>query len=144
MPEALIYKIGPQPGGSLYVPDVPNNREGPQAREPSKCLNGQSYGERLAKEAFCSSATRGSKKDSDRAITPVAEAVHVPAHWSCQGPCKPSSCATFMINSHWGKTATGKKKSCVYTCRVTSVISIYTMEYYSAIERNTFESVLMR
>ena len=31
---------------------VQNNREGPQAKEPSKCLNGQSYGERLAKEAF--------------------------------------------------------------------------------------------
>ena len=29
-----------------------NNREGPQAKEPSKCLNGQSYGERVAKEAF--------------------------------------------------------------------------------------------
>jgi len=24
---------------ALYVPDVPNNREEPQAREPSKCLN---------------------------------------------------------------------------------------------------------
>ena len=24
-------------------------------------------------------------------------------------PCKPSSCATFMLNSHWGRAATGKK-----------------------------------
>ena len=67
------------------MPDVPNNREGPQAREPSKCLNGQSYEERLAKEAFCSPATRGSKKDSDRAITPVAESVCVPAHLALPG-----------------------------------------------------------
>ena len=29
-----------------------NSREGPKAREPSKCLNRQSYGEGLAKEAF--------------------------------------------------------------------------------------------
>ena len=29
--------------------------------------------------------------------------------WRCQGPCKPSSCATFMLNSHWGRAATGKK-----------------------------------
>ena len=35
----------------IYVPDTPKNR-GLQAREPSKCLNGQSYGESLAKEAF--------------------------------------------------------------------------------------------
>ena len=52
MPDALNYRLGPQPRVSLYVPDAPVNREGPWAREPSKCLNGQSYGERLAKETF--------------------------------------------------------------------------------------------
>ena len=36
----------------LYVPDMLNNREGPQAKEPSKCLNGQNYRESLAKEAL--------------------------------------------------------------------------------------------
>ena len=45
-------------GEPLYVLDLPNNREGPQAREPFKCLNGW----RLAKEAFWSPATRHSKK----------------------------------------------------------------------------------
>ena len=30
--------------------------------------------------------------------------------WCCQGPCKPSSCATFTLNSHWGRATTGKKK----------------------------------
>ena len=52
MPEVLIYRVGPQSGGPLYVPDAWNNREGPQARKPSMCLNIQSYRERLAKEAF--------------------------------------------------------------------------------------------
>ena len=65
MPDALSYRAEPHPEcsfkclmcrtpamGPLYVPNVPNNREGPQAREPSKCLNWQSYRERLAKEAF--------------------------------------------------------------------------------------------
>ena len=47
-----IYTVGPQLGGFLYVPDLLNNREAPQAREPSKCLNGQSYGAGLDKEAF--------------------------------------------------------------------------------------------
>ena len=32
--------------------------------------------------------------------------------WHGQGPHKPSSCATFMLNSHWGRAATGKKMSC--------------------------------
>ena len=44
MPDALNYGVGPL--------NLRNNREGPQAREPSKCLNVWSYGERLAKEAF--------------------------------------------------------------------------------------------
>ena len=47
-----IYRVGPQPGGPFYMPNMLNNREGPQAREPSKCLNRQRYRERLAKEAF--------------------------------------------------------------------------------------------
>ena len=47
-----IYRVGPQPWGPLYVPDAWNKREEPQAREPSKCLNGRNYRERLAKEAF--------------------------------------------------------------------------------------------
>ena len=36
-------------GGGLYVLDA-QDREGPQAREPSKCPNGWNYGERPAKE----------------------------------------------------------------------------------------------
>ena len=29
--------------------------------------------------------------------------------WHRQGPHKPSSCATFTLNSYWGRAATGKK-----------------------------------
>ena len=41
--------------------------------------------------------------------------------WCCHGPHKPSSCATFTLNTSWGRAATGKKKkSCTYAHRVTS------------------------
>ena len=30
--------------------------------------------------------------------------------WHPLGPRKPSSCATFTLNSHWGRVVTGKKK----------------------------------
>ena len=43
--------------------------------------------------------------------------------WRCQGPHMPSSCATFMPNSHWGRAATSKKKSCIYARRVALVVS---------------------
>ena len=52
MPDMLNYRVGPHPGGPLYVLDLWNNRQGRPVREPSKCLNGQSYRERLAKEIF--------------------------------------------------------------------------------------------
>ena len=42
--------------------------------------------------------------------------------WHRQGPRKPNSCATFMLSSHWGRAATGKK-CCIYTHRVTLVVS---------------------
>ena len=61
VPDVWIHRAGPQSERSLHVPDAPNNREGPQAREPFKCLNGQSHRKELAKEAFRSPATRGSK-----------------------------------------------------------------------------------
>ena len=31
--------------------------------------------------------------------------------WCLQGPHKPSSCATFTLNPHWIRAATGQKKS---------------------------------
>ena len=57
----------------------------PRQGIPLKCLNGQSYGERLAKEAFWLPAIRGLRKDSDRAITPAAEPVCVPEHLAPPG-----------------------------------------------------------
>ena len=35
--------------------------------------------------------------------------------WCHQGPHKSSSCTTFMLNSHWGRAATGKKRL-VFMC----------------------------
>ena len=104
------------------MPDALNSREGPQAREPVKCLSGRSYGERLAKEAFdWQLQEAGIKTLSDHnSCGRGSLSLHT---WRCQGPRKPSSCATFTLNSHWGRAATGKKKSCVYGHRVTLVVS---------------------
>ena len=85
-----------------------NNRVGPQAREPSKCLNGQSYGERLAKKAFWSPATRGSNQDSDRVITPAVKAVCVPANLAPPRSPQAKQLSHLQLNSHWDRAATGK------------------------------------
>ena len=79
MTDALNYRVGPQSGGFLCVPDALNNGEGPQAREPSKCLNGQSYGKDWPNRLSDHQLPEAEKKDCERAITSVAEAVRVPA-----------------------------------------------------------------
>ena len=100
------------------MPDVLNNREGPQAREPSKCLNRWSYRERLAKEAFWSPATRGSKKDSDRAITSVAEAVCVLGHLALPGSPQAKKLHHLHAQLSLGQSCHRQKKK--------NLVSIYT------------------
>ena len=98
--------------------DMPNNKEGPQAREPSKCLNGQSYRERLAKEAFRLPATRGSKKDSDGAITPAMEAAYVPPHFVLPGSLQAKKLQPLHAQLSLGQSCHRRKRnSCVYTHR---------------------------
>ena len=68
---------------SLYVPDKQSNREGPQAREPSKGLNGRSYGKDWPNRLSDHQLPR--LKDSGRAITSAPEAVRVSAHLALPG-----------------------------------------------------------
>ena len=128
-PDALNYRVGPQPGCSFKcltrqpteddptqgVPsiydEVPNKRKGLQVRESShSAWTRQRYRKRLGKEAFWSPDTKGSEKNSERAITTATEAMSLHT-WHCQGPHKPSRCTTFKLNPHWSKAATGKKMS---------------------------------
>ena len=108
----------------LYVPDVLNNREELQARELFKCLNRQSYGERLAKEAFSSLSTRGWKKNSDRAIIPAAEAVRVPAHLTPPGSPQAKQLCHLHTQLSLGQSCHRQKLFCTYACRVASVVSV--------------------
>ena len=123
MSYALIYRVGLQPEEPLYVPDMLNNREGPQTREPSKCLNGWSYRERLAKEAFRLPATRGSKKNSDRVITLAAKEVCVPVHLAPPGSPQSKQLCHLHAQLSLGQSCHRQKMSCVYARRVASIVS---------------------
>ena len=96
VPDTLSYRLGPHPGwpfkcltcrstnrtqdevggGSMFLIQGATEKD-PRQMSPLSAWSWGSYGERLAKEAFWSPATRGLKKDSDRTITPVADAVRV-------------------------------------------------------------------
>ena len=96
MPDALNYRVGPQPGGPLFVSDVLNNREGPQAWESSKYLNEQSYEEDWPKRPSDQQLQKTGKK-THTAITPVAEAVRVPAHLVPPGSPKAKQLCHFHV-----------------------------------------------
>ena len=106
----------------LWVPDM-SNIKGPQARKPSKCLNGWSSRERLAKEAFCLPAIRASIKDSDRAITPMEEAVRVPAHLAPPVSLQTKQLCHLHTQLSLGQSCHRQKMSCTYACKVASVVS---------------------
>ena len=106
MPDLLIYRVGFHPGGSLSVPDMLNNREGPQAREPSKCLNGRAMENDWPKRPSDHQLQEARKKaliGPELLWRRQSMSLHT---WCHQGPCKRSSCDTFMLNSHWGRVAT--------------------------------------
>ena len=101
-PDALNHRVGPQPGchfkclihgsteqdptqGAALSAQHTDLQIRPQPGGPLYVLNRRIYGERLAKEAFGSPATRGSIKDSDGAITPAVEAICVPEHLASPG-----------------------------------------------------------
>ena len=98
--------------------------EGHQARQPSQCLKGPSYGERLDKEAFSSPATRHSTKDSERAITPAAEAACVPGHLGPPGSPQAKQLHYLHAQISLGQNCHGQKISCFCMPRVTSVVPV--------------------
>ena len=88
-----------------------------------KCLNRWSYGERLAKEAFLSTPTRGSKKDSDRTITPAAEAVCVSAQLALPGSPQAKQLCHLHNQLSLGQSYHRQKKVLCLCSRVTSAVS---------------------
>ena len=76
-----------------------------------KCLNEQSYGERLAKEPFWLPAMRDLKKDSDKATTPASEAVCVPGHLAPPGSLQAKQ--LHHIHTFPSRAALGAKLQCM-------------------------------
>ena len=94
----------------------------PRQGSPLSAWIRQSYGKRLGKEAFWSPATKGSKKDSDRTITPAREAVSLHT-WRCQGARKPSSC-----------THLHAQPSLKQSCHRQKVLSLCTQGHFGCVQ----------
>ena len=68
-------------------------------------------------------ATRGWEKDSDRAITPSVEAIHVPAHLTLPGSPQAKQLCHLHAQPSLGQSCHRQEKSCIYACNVTLVMS---------------------
>ena len=122
MPEALNYRVGAHPGGPLYVPDTPNNREGPQAREPSKCLNGQLQKKTGQRGLLITSYKRLEKRlwwghNSCDGGSPY------PARLVPPGSPQAKQLCHLHARLSQGQSCHRQKMSCIYALRVTSVVS---------------------
>ena len=105
------------------MPDALNNIEEPQERAPSKCLNGAELWRKMSHRGLLIASYKRLEKDSERAIPPVAEAVHVPAHLA-----PPESLQAKQLHHHHTQLSLGQschrqKMSCVYARRVASVVA---------------------
>ena len=63
------------------------------------------------------------KKKTERAITPVVEAVCVPAHLALPGSLQANQLYHFHAQLSLGQSCHRQKRSCIYTHRVASVVS---------------------
>ena len=68
-------------------------------------------------------AARGSKKDSDKAIMLVVEAISVPVQLGATRVPAGQAAVSPSRSTLTGAELPQAKKSCIYTCRVTSVVS---------------------
>ena len=138
------------------MPQTLNNRLRSQARELSKCLKCRAT-EKTSQRGFLISSYQSLKKDSDRAIAPVAETVCVPAHLALPGSlqlkqlCHLHTQLSLMQSCHRQKKKKKKKKNLVYmyteslwscptlcepvavACQASLSVGFSRQEYYSVL-----------
>ena len=101
------------------MPDKQSNRERPQARELSKCLNGRGNGKDWTNRLSDLQLQEARKIDSQRAITPAAEAVRVSAHLVPSGSLQTKQLCHLHAQLSLGQNChKRKKKSTIYAYRV--------------------------
>ena len=104
------------------MPDVLNNKEGPQQRSPLSASTGGAMEKDWSKKLFDHQLQEAWKK-TDRAITPAVEAVCIPAQLApLSQAAAPPSCST-LTGAEVPQAKKKKKKPCIYGYRVALVVS---------------------
>ena len=101
MPDALNYRAGPQPGGPSMCLICGTTERDPRQGSPLSAWTGGAMEKDWLKRPSDHQVQETRKKTLRQSMS-----LHT---WHRQGPHKPSSCATFTLNSHWGRATTGQK-----------------------------------
>ena len=98
------------------MPDTPN-REGPQAREPSKhSIAGGAMEKDRPKRPSHHQLQEARKNTLDRAVTPAVEAVHIPAHLAPPGSPQAKQRHQLHAQLSLGQSCHRQKKSLASMC----------------------------
>ena len=106
-----IYKVGPQPGAASMCPVLWTTKKGPRQGSPLSIGMGRAKEKNCPKRPSDCIPIRGSKKDSDRAITPVVEAVRILVHLALPGSLQAKKLLHLHAQLSLGQSCQRQKKS---------------------------------
>ena len=124
-PDALNYRVGPHPGRPFKCLMRQTTEKDPKRGSPLSAWMGGTMEKDWPKRPSDRQLQKAWKK-TDKALRPAAEAVLILAQLVPPGSCKPSICTIFTLNSHWGRDATGKRKSSLLPLwNLVKLLSVY-------------------
>ena len=125
MPDALNYRVGLHSGCPFKCLMHWSTEWDPRQGIPLSAWTGRAM-EKDWPERLSDGQPREARKKTGRAITPATEAVCVPAHLAPPGSSQAKQLRHLHAQLSLGQSChrpKKKKKSCIYACSVTSVLS---------------------
>jgi len=123
MPNALNYRVGPHPGCPFKCLMRRTTEKDPRQGSPLSACTGGATEKDWLKGPSDHQLQEAWKKDSDRAITPVVEAVCVTALLALPGYPQAEQLRYLHTQLSLGQSFHRQKNSCTYACWFASVVS---------------------
>ena len=122
MTDTLIWKVGPQAGGDPLCACCTEQQIRTSGKGDLQVPEWAELWRKTGQKGLLITSYNRLKKDSNRAITPVAGAVHVPAHLVLAGSPQAKQLCQLHAHLSLGQSCYRQKKCCVDMHRVTLVV----------------------
>ena len=124
MPKALNYRVGTHPECPCMRLMLQTSEKDSRQGSHPHAWTGRAMEKNWPKRSSDRQLQEAGKK-TDRAITPAAEAVHVPARLSPPGSLHSRQLHQFHTQPSLGQSCHRQKMSCIYALKIASVVSNY-------------------